>query len=101
MEKIEDNLDENLEEKPTKAIALKYDKETSVAPKVVAKGQGLIAENILNAALQNSVPVYQNKTLATMLMAVELDREIPPDLYKAVAEILAYVYRIDSKFKKK
>ena len=100
MEKIEKN-EELGAEKPTKAIALKYDKENSVAPKVVAKGQGLIAENILNTALQNSIPVYQNKTLASMLMAVELDKEIPTDLYKAVAEVLAYVYSMDTKYKKR
>ena len=100
MEKIEKN-EELVAEKPTKAIALKYDKENSGAPKVVAKGQGLIAENILNTALQNSIPVYQNKTLASMLMAVELDKEIPPDLYKAVAEVLAYVYSMDTKYKKR
>lgn len=100
MENRKEKFDENSEDKPTKAIALKYDKEASNAPMVVAKGQGFIAENILNAAIQNSIPVYQNKTLATMLMAVELDKEIPPDLYKVVAEVLAYVYRMDSKFKK-
>lgn len=79
------------------AIALRYDQETSDAPKVVAKGKGYVAENIIQAAQQNQIPIYQNKTLASMLMAVDLDREIPPDLYKAVAEVLAYVYRLDQK----
>lgn len=82
----------------TQAVALKYD-EKNIAPKVVAKGKGYIAENILNAAKQNSVPIYQNKTLTSMLMAVDIDREIPPELYTAVAEILAYVYRMDQKTK--
>lgn len=82
------------------AVALQYN-ENSNAPKVVAKGKGYVAENIINAARQNSVPVYQNKTLAGMLMAVDIDREIPPDLYTAVAEVLAYVYRMDQKAKKK
>lgn len=79
------------------AVALRYDQETSDAPKVVAKGKGFVAENIIQAAQQNQIPIYQNKTLASMLMAVDLDREIPPDLYKAVAEVLAYVYRLDQK----
>lgn len=87
---------ERMEEK-LQAVALRYDEKSNNAPKVVAKGQGFIADNILKAAQQNSVPVYQNKTLAGMLMAVDLDREIPPDLYTAVAEILAYIYRMDQK----
>ncbi len=77
------------------AVALSYDEETSDAPKVIAKGKGFVAENIIQAAKQNAIPIYQNKTLAAMLMAVDLDREIPPDLYKAIAEVLAYVYRMD------
>jgi len=82
---------------PKKVVAVRYDKDDDSAPKVVAKGRGTIAENILSIAKQHSVPVYQNKTLTAMLMAVELDKEIPPELYQAVAEILAYVYRVDKK----
>jgi len=80
-----------------KAVALRYDRENDNAPKVVAKGQGVIAESIMSTAQKHSVPIYQNKTLTAMLMAIELDREIPPELYQAVAEILAYVYRVDKK----
>lgn len=80
----------------TQAVALRYD-EDNVAPTVIAKGKGFVAENIINAAKQNAVPIYQNKTLTGMLMAVDLDKEIPPDLYTAVAEVLAYVYRMDQK----
>lgn len=83
-----------------KAVALKYDQQKNIAPKVVAKGKGHVAENILAAAKKNSVPVYQNKSLVNMLMALELDREIPTELYTTVAEVLAYVYRIDKKHKK-
>lgn len=83
------------------AVALSYKKGENVAPKIVAKGRGYLAESILQAAQAASVPVYKNKTLATMLMALELDREIPPALYSAVAEVLAYVYRMDQKEKKK
>ena len=67
-----------------------------VAPKVVAKGRGLVADNIIEQAVRHQVPVYQHKALAGLLMALELDREIPPDLYKAVAEVLVFVYRADS-----
>jgi flagellar biosynthesis protein len=78
-----------------KAVALRYDMERDKAPKVVAKGKGYVAENIMAAAQKAAVPVYQNKTLVNMLMALDIDREIPPELYRAIAEVMAYVYRID------
>ena len=78
-----------------KAVALKYEAERDLAPKVIAKGRGHVAEHILETAQKNSVPVYQDKTLVNMLMALELDREIPPELYKAIAEVMAYVYKMD------
>ncbi len=84
---------------PKKAVALKYEEKSGHAPRVVAKGRGHVAENILAAAQQNAVPVYQNKTLVNMLMALDIDREIPPELYRAVAEVLAYIYRMDRKGK--
>lgn len=77
------------------AVALKYDAQKDQAPRVVAKGKGHTAEHILEAAQKNSVPVYQNKTLVNMLMALDIDREIPPELYKAIAEVMAYVYKMD------
>ena len=80
-----------------KAVALRYDMERDKAPKVVAKGRGYVAENIMATAQMNSVPVYQNKTLVNMLMALDIDRELPPELYRAIAEVMAYVYRIDKK----
>ena len=83
---------ENIADK--RAVALRYEPEKQRAPKVVAKGRGFVAENILAAAQRNTIPVYQNKSLVNMLMALELDREIPPELYRAVAEVLAYVYRL-------
>ncbi len=83
--------------KEPKAVALKYNMEEDTAPRVVAKGRGHVAENIMAVAQKNTIPVYQNKTLVNMLMALELDREIPPELYKVVAEVMAYVYRIDKK----
>lgn len=84
-------------DKIPKAVALKYDEHDGKAPKVVAKGIGFVAGKILNSAQEHGIPVYQNKTLTGMLMAVELDREIPPELYQAVAEVLAYIYRLDQR----
>lgn len=89
------------DKKPIQAIALRYTEEKDVAPKVVAKGSDYMAEKILSAAKQHSVPIYKNKTLTSMLMAIEIDRQIPPELYHAVAEVLAYVYRVDQRLGKR
>lgn len=86
---------------PQQAVALKYKIEQDRAPKVVAKGRGHVAENILAAAQKNTVPVYQNRSLVNMLMALDIDREIPPELYRTIAEVMAYIYRIDKKEKLK
>jgi len=95
--KTEPETDESVQKK---AVALKYDPEKNIAPKLIAKGNGYVAENILAMAQKNSIPVYQNKSLVNMLMALELDREIPPELYTTVAEVLAYIYRMDKKAKR-
>ncbi|MDT8901266.1 EscU/YscU/HrcU family type III secretion system export apparatus switch protein [Anaeroselena agilis] len=89
------------EKRRREAVAVRYDSKEDKAPKVVAKGAGIVADNILAAAEKHAVPVYQNRALTSMLMAVDLDREIPPALYKAVAEVLAYVYRLDQKRRKR
>ncbi len=77
------------------AVALKYDYAKMVAPKVVAKGAGYLAQKIKEMAIQNGVVIVENKWLArTLYKTVEIDEYIPPMLYQAVAEILAYVYRL-------
>jgi len=75
--------------KPKQAVAVRYREDKDSAPR--------IAEQIINTAVQHSVPLYQNSTMAGMLLAVELDKEIPPELYKVVAEVLAYIFRIDQR----
>ena len=82
---------------PQEAVALRYDKKKEEAPRVVAKGKGFVAQQMLAIAKRHAVPVYQNQSVTQLLMAVELDREIPPELYQAVANVLAYVYRLDGK----
>lgn len=78
------------------AVALKYDVETMGAPRVVAKGARLMADRIRETATEHSVPVVENKPLAQALYkAVEIGEEIPSHLYKAVAELLAYVYNLN------
>lgn len=77
------------------AIAIAYKSETDAAPRIVAKGQDLIALNIRKIAEANRVPVVENKVLArTLYQAVQIGDFVPPDLYQAVAEVLAYVYNL-------
>jgi flagellar biosynthetic protein FlhB len=77
------------------AIALKYEHEKMIAPQIIAKGAGLIAEKIKQIAKENDVPVVEHKTLAqTLFKLVDLGEYIPANLYRAVAEVLAYVYRL-------
>ncbi len=80
------------------AIAIKYDPETMNAPKVIAKGAGFLAKRIREIAIQFGVPIVERKPLAQSLYkTVEVGQEIPPAFYRAVAEILAYVYEITGK----
>ena len=79
--------------KQKKAVALQYNKETSNAPKVTAKGEGKIADNIIKIAKENDIPIQEDKELVEMLSKIELDKEIPPNLYKAVAEVFSFIYK--------
>ncbi len=76
------------------AVALAYGASDG-APRVVARGRGLIADEIIRRANEHDVFVHQSRELVALLMQVELDREIPPALYTAIAELLAWLYRID------
>lgn len=77
------------------AVALAY-QSSDGAPKVVAKGRGLLAEQIITRAREHEVFVHQSKELVTLLMNVELDDQIPPALYRAVAELLAWLYQVET-----
>jgi flagellar biosynthetic protein FlhB len=80
------------------AIALRYDVETMSAPTVIAKGQRLVAERIKEIATEHEIPIVENKPLAQALFkACEIGTEIPSSLFRAVAEVLAYVYRLKGK----
>lgn len=78
-----------------KAAALSYDRIRDRAPKVVAKGRGKMADRIVAAAREHGVPMVVDRNLVQMLEVLELETEIPPDLYQAVAEVLAFVYRLN------
>ena len=77
-----------------KAVALKYDKDKDCAPKVKASGKGDIAERIIKIAEENSLPIKKDEDLVELLSKVELDKEIPQNLYKAVAEVFSFIYKM-------
>jgi flagellar biosynthesis protein len=80
---------------PPNAVALAYQGGDS-APRIVAKGSGLIAEQIIARAREHGVAIHESKDLVALLMQVELDDHIPPALYRAVAELLAWLYRVET-----
>ncbi|MBK7325432.1 MAG: EscU/YscU/HrcU family type III secretion system export apparatus switch protein [Propionivibrio sp.] len=83
------------EDDPLKsAVALAYS-QTDQSPRVVAKGRGLIAEQIILRAREHGVYVHESPELVSLLMQIDLDQRIPPQLYIAVAELLAWIYRLE------
>lgn len=81
-----------------KAVALGYDPDLDIAPKVMAKGEGQLAEKIIAIARQEDIPLYSSPDLVASLMTVDLDASIPPELYQVVAQVLALVYRLDGEY---
>ncbi len=79
-----------------KAVALKYSKEDN-SPKVVAKGQGIVAKNILDVGIKEEIAIYEDENLVKKLIELDIDEEIPEELYEAVAEIIFYIYSLDLK----
>ncbi|WP_246939989.1 EscU/YscU/HrcU family type III secretion system export apparatus switch protein [Bacillus pinisoli] len=82
------------------ALALSYDPITNSAPKVVAKGKGLVAENIIQKAKENNIPIQEDTSLVELLSQLQINESIPEELYQAVAEVFAFVYRVDRELKK-
>jgi flagellar biosynthesis protein len=83
------------EKQMKRAAALKYDPQQGGAPKVVAKGRGKTAQRIIDLAREHQIPLVENPGLVKMLDALNIDAEIPPELYQAVAEVLVFVYRLN------
>jgi flagellar biosynthesis protein len=83
--------------KKKSALAVHYDKAADSAPKIVAKGKGAIAEKIIDLAKQNNIPLYEDPDLIEVLSKLDLGAEIPPELYKLIAEVLVYVYKSNNK----
>ena len=85
-----------MKKKPARsAVALKYLPGQDRAPRVVAKGRGVVAEKILEVAARSNVPVREDRELTRLLEALDLDREIPAELYRAVAEVLVFIYNLN------
>jgi len=81
------------------AVALKYDEKSDEAPKVTAKGYGQTAERIRELARMRGVPIKRDSDLVELLAQIDIDMEIPPQLYAAVAEVLAMVYKANNSMK--
>lgn len=79
------------------AAALKYDGKKDAAPRVTARGRGVIAGKIIELARKNGVPIKNDPALVQILSKLDIDEQIPTEIYKAVAEILAFVYSVNEK----
>jgi flagellar biosynthesis protein len=80
-----------------KAVALRYNKHKENAPRILAKGRGELARRILDKAQEHGISVYHDQDLVEVLSALELDTEIPGELYKAVAEVMVFVYKLNGR----
>jgi len=80
-----------------KAAALSYEKGKQTAPKVTAKGEGSVAQNIIKIAELHDIPIKKDEDLIELLSKVELDQEIPAEMYKAVAEVFSFIYKMTKK----
>ena len=80
--------------KDSKAVALKYDKDVNNAPEVVASGQRYIATSIIKIAKQNDIPIKKDEDMVELLSKIDINKEVPDTMYKAVAEIFSFIYEI-------
>jgi flagellar biosynthesis protein len=79
-----------------RAAALQYERDKDVAPRLVAKGQGFVADQILELARSHGIPIHQDPALVSVLAQMDLDDTIPPELYLVVAEVLSFIYRAEA-----
>lgn len=83
--------------KPRAALAVRYDTARDRAPRVVAKGKGEMADRILSVAREFGVPVHEDPELVEALARLEIQEQIPPELYQVMAEVLTFIYRTNKK----
>ena len=88
-------------DKREKAVALRYDEQKGSAPAVVASGKGIVARNIIQSAKEAGVFIQKDPDLVELLAKVPVGEELPAELYQTVAEVLAFVYSVNTKFKDK
>jgi len=81
------------------AAALQYEQDKDKAPRITAKGKGLIAEKIIELARENGIPIQQDPALVQILCKLDIDEEIPVELYRAIAELLAFVYSMNERLR--
>ncbi|WP_129596892.1 EscU/YscU/HrcU family type III secretion system export apparatus switch protein [Anaerophilus nitritogenes] len=89
-----------MDKKKEIAVALKYEQDKNVAPLVLAKGEGYVAQKIKERAQDENIPTYEDEKLARQLNHLSIGEEIPPELYQVVAEILAFIIDLDKKNEK-
>ncbi|MGD9624687.1 MAG: EscU/YscU/HrcU family type III secretion system export apparatus switch protein [Arcobacter sp.] len=90
---MQENINKNLTQK---AVALKYDIDKDNAPKVTAKGKGETASNIIKIAKENNIPIKKDEDLIELLSQIDIDKEIPSSMYRAVAEIFSFIYDLSN-----
>jgi len=83
------------------AAAIEYDNKKDAAPKVTAKGRGSIAEKIIKLAMEHNIPIKEDPALVQILSRLDIDEQIPVEIYKAIAEILAFVYSINEQYRER
>ena len=88
-------MDERQSKLRKRAVALRYDTDTDIAPKVLAKGAGIIAEKIIEGAAENEIAVHEDAALVEDLTRLDVGENIPPELYDVVAQILVFISDLD------
>ncbi len=83
------------------AASIRYDKKKDEAPRLTAKGRGILADKIIELARKHDVPIKEDPALVSILCRLDIDEEIPSDLYRAIAEILAFVYSANERYREK
>ena len=101
--KIKRSMDElsNQDKENLQAIAIKYNSDSKKAPTIVASGRGKIAKQILELAEDNKIPMVEDANLSKLLSSLKIKSEIPPKLFKVIAEILAFIFYLEKMAKKK
>ena len=90
---MQENINKNIVQK---AVALKYDIDKDNAPKITAKGKGETASNIIKIAKEKNIPIKKDEDLIELLSQIDIDKEIPDSMYKAVAEIFSFIYDLSN-----